>query len=707
MKAGKRTVFALATIVGGMGAFAGTGTQNDPVTTVEELTNALWTARGTKAVIYVQPGFYDVSNIHMKHNNAKSGGEESDPVSHIALDNVYLYGNTTDPRAVVIYGNKSDRIIYCWQSSVKNLTISNGCAKAGCLYDGGGGLCGRNAVTQAENIIVTECSAPLGGGIRTVKCTNVTVENCTATSNGGGVYASADNPRFYNGVIRNCTAGGNGGGVCGYADVSNTVISACQASLTAGYGGGACGPSGSNNKCTIRNCTLYGNSAYSGGGAGIGSAVFGGVVSNNVAVSTAGGIYGGNSSESSSASDVLVCGNRAGGNAGGVFNLSADNCRIVGNTSEQSGGGGYSAVFTGGVVSNNIALIHGGGAYGGKAYDAYIGFNLLSNNCTGTASKGAGVYGSSCVSNCTIAGNAIVDHAVNVGSGGAGRDTTFVACRIFDNYAALGATAEASSFLGCLISNNVASAKYKHYTLRNIQCLDGCDVCGELIDTPRRVVNTKYHGCRSSWMLPEGANVYTSGTFVANNSYLIYSSQGTGLCFTNCLFCDNRASSSLVYRPEGASAVPVVNCTFAGNQTAYTLVGFNETHPCEIANSIFAENMLYDGMTPRALRYAQGDNITLENCLVGTSSQADVEALASHPNTIVSDAVRFDSENAEHPYSIKRTSAARRNGKVMDWMASATDIRRDPQYPRKRDGEVDIGCYECWLDPVGMMLLFR
>ena len=35
--------------------------------------------------------------------------------------------------------------------------------------------------------------------------------------------------------------------------------------------------------------------------------------------------------------------------------------------------------------------------------------------------------------------------------------------------------------------------------------------------------------------------------------------------------------------------------------------------------------------------------------------------------------------------------------------ADATDIRADSAYPRLRDGNVDIGCYQCWLDPVGLV----
>jgi hypothetical protein len=33
-------------------------------------------------------------------------------------------------------------------------------------------------------------------------------------------------------------------------------------------------------------------------------------------------------------------------------------------------------------------------------------------------------------------------------------------------------------------------------------------------------------------------------------------------------------------------------------------------------------------------------------------------------------------------------------------MEDGTDLAGNP---RLRDGKVDIGCYQCWLDPVGMV----
>lgn len=684
----KKSACALAFLALGSAAFAGTGSREDPVTTVEDLVSALERTEGQEIAVYIAPGAYDVSSCHMFHNNG--GNPTTESVSHIALNKQTLSGTTDNPRDVVLYGNKTDRIVYCWCGMVKNLTISNGYISATAKYSGGAGLCGRNAVTQANNIIVTDCqSAISGGGVTSVKCTNVTVENCTAAASGGGVYAPWDNPIFRDGFIRGCSAK-DGAGAYGVS-LTNTVVSG---NASAQYGGGVA------NCSQVIDCTIYDNSAVQGGGV-YNSPVTDGVVSNNTA-SNGGGLRLG------SATNVRIVCNTASRYGGGTHTTNVSGGLVAGNKAQEGSGGGcaYGTAIVGATISNNVAMVHGGGVCGCPVYDSTICFNLL-ENMSSTTSQGGGVSECSCVSNCLVFGNAISEMANYSGSGGAGRGSTFYDCRVYNNFATLGAAAEQCSFYGCLISNNVASARYKHYTLRNTRCLVGCDICGELIDTPGFVANTKFHGMRPSWTLAPGENIFTSGTFEANNSYMIYNTQGSNSCFTNCLFYDNIASSSIIIASGGNVEMPIVNCTFAGNRTAYTLVGFDMTHPCYVANCIFADNTLYDGTTRCAFRYTNGDSIVLENCLVDTSSQADVEALAVHTDTIVSDAVRFDSSNASDPYSIKATSRARGRGQVMDWMESATDIRRDPAFPRLRDGGVDIGCYQCWLPIPGLAVIVK
>jgi hypothetical protein len=43
-------------------------------------------------------------------------------------------------------------------------------------------------------------------------------------------------------------------------------------------------------------------------------------------------------------------------------------------------------------------------------------------------------------------------------------------------------------------------------------------------------------------------------------------------------------------------------------------------------------------------------------------------------------------------------------GLVLDWMEDGVDYIGNS---RLRDGKVDVGCYQCWLDPIGTVLSFR
>jgi hypothetical protein len=80
----------------------------------------------------------------------------------------------------------------------------------------------------------------------------------------------------------------------------------------------------------------------------------------------------------------------------------------------------------------------------------------------------------------------------------------------------------------------------------------------------------------------------------------------------------------------------------------------------------------------------------------------------SEIGTVTADNVMFNRKSAEHPYEIKYSSPARGAGKLLDWMtADATDIRADSAYPRLREGKVDIGCYQCWLNPVGFIMSLK
>ena len=59
---------------------------------------------------------------------------------------------------------------------------------------------------------------------------------------------------------------------------------------------------------------------------------------------------------------------------------------------------------------------------------------------------------------------------------------------------------------------------------------------------------------------------------------------------------------------------------------------------------------------------------------------------------------------AEPYYSPLWSSPLVRKGKVLGYTAEDTDLAGRL---RLRDGLIDIGCYQCWIDPPGMMMIVK
>ena len=100
-------------------------------------------------------------------------------------------------------------------------------------------------------------------------------------------------------------------------------------------------------------------------------------------------------------------------------------------------------------------------------------------------------------------------------------------------------------------------------------------------------------------------------------------------------------------------------------------------------------------------------NVCIENCLLGPGIR-EGQSYVSTNNIIYASKAGFCGavKDSAHPYSLRTSSPARNVGVAEDWMATANDIR-GAGYPRLRDGKVDLGCYQCWLNPVGMTIGFK
>ena len=689
------------------------------VTSAAELVAVLekWNLDGNSShVITLAKGAYDVSAFRMQGYDPRDGGKYLNAYGHLAVTRLTLRGETDDPRDTVIYGNgqdgesPSDYLIYMWQGKLQHLTVSNGCSSAA----SGGGVCCMNTVTVNTNVIVTCCKAQNGGGICSGVWNNCQIIDNESTGSGGGVYRSrmvggsvcgnssrnesgggAYKANLYGVVVSNNTANTHGGGVYNSDDsngttyeVSNCVVVCNSASSGGGVRNGI-----------VRNSLVSGNEAQNNGGGCYDVSVYGSVLIGNTAAN-GGGFHSG------TLCDTSVVSNQVTGAGGAGYYGTSTNCLFACNVSTGTSGGLYSGTHHGATVSNNLARCNGGGAYASTLYDSWIGFNVCSNWLTGSNERtyGGGLNGGT-ASNCVVVGNAIPNCPNTYRQGAGGYGTAFVDCLIANFvYGGVGSAMNGGSAVRCVISNNVGSTGA--HCVRQIKApgLVDCDIYEGTLDAQSALENCRVMNYTNGNVLAVGDNVVAQGHFKG----LDYLSENT-LHATNCLFANNTLPT--LFRPAKAQ-FSLLNCTIAGNRADSTFFDTKVDSSARVVNCLFADNWTKAGTQRRDLNYGVdsekfcNQNIVFTNCLISTYRTKN--PCTDEYGTVTNDNARFDSANLEHPYSLRRASPARGKGVVMDWMADATDVRRSAEFPRlSEDGRVDIGCYQCWLEPVGALLLLR
>lgn len=192
----------------------------------------------------------------------------------------------------------------------------------------------------------------------------------------------------------------------------------------AGYGGGLCGHLDSIGSDGGGNSTFVGNSAQFGGG--ISHMKLSRITLKNNSATYGEGAY------LSRLANSLIATNWATGIGGGVCDCNMSACTVVGNWSEDSGGGAANEASWLNLVSTNSTLIGNSASnYGGGAYGiALTGCLVVSNFCAGSGGAVADspiVY--STLSNCTVAGNSAL-----VSAGGV-YHATVNNCIVYDNFA--------------------------------------------------------------------------------------------------------------------------------------------------------------------------------------------------------------------------------------------------------------------------------
>ena len=568
--------------------------------------------------------------------------------------------------------------------------------------DSHGGACSGTFVGEGT-VISNNVAGGEGGGLHSCagEATNVTICCNCATNSGGGVSG---------GIYRNCDIYGNtgkyGGGVCN-AECHNCDI---HDNSSAGYGGGVY------YDAKLYDCRVFGNAsaAHGGGVSSSGSAthachIHGGVISNNTSVANGGGVYfcilhGG----------TQVCYNKSSGSGGGGYNgegTAATNTIFFCNESNGDLGGGFAAyksLVTGCIISNNFLNVNmnkqvaGGGLYAGASLvrDSKIVFNRIANDSDGSDSRayGAGTNGGA-LSNCVISGNAVIKCGTRHRQGGGCYSSVLTNCIVADNfvYDGLGMGINGGSAYGCIISNNATTGKAP--AVRSTTHLENCEIFGPLT-SPKCMVNCRVVDFTNGVVIAEGANVYTNGCFLGCD----YLCEGEAYV-TNCLFAGNVTRYS-IFRPVNTQTVSVVNCTVTGNTTERMFYDAtpSKNYAAEAVNCIFTGNK-WNGADRNMWYDSAHTNITLRNCLIGSGRVS--YAPLSETGTITNDNPKFVKDGSRDAYALKRNSPAVGKGLVQVWMADALDIRADEAFPRLRDGAVDIGCYQCWLDPIGFSFSIR
>ena len=474
-----------------------------------------------------------------------------------------------------------------------------------------------------------------------------TIEGAADSKNGGGIYGY---PTVTNCVIIGNKADGNGGGTCHYTYIWASKI----LNNTAATGGGAYQPN------YIINSLVSGNRSTTGHG---------------------GGIYGNGYGR---AEGSRIIGNVAGGAGGGACAVNnVTNCVIAQNTASSGGGALYSW-----------------GRSSKFAYDCTI--------CSNKTTSGGAMY------EYTVVGGKIF---ANYGQNGGGAvSCNLLGVELHDNYATgYGGGVHSCNVTNCVLRNNFKGGTDGANAYNST--LYGCDISGTGIHGGN-AVNCVLHDIVDNPVI-EG-NPYIEGAMWTGHVFA-----GIPVC-TNCLFRNNRLVNYSRTMFCGAQKLSrdgsIVNCTIVSNKYGNTFNYMtNDTHSVTVKNCVFLWNEGHDTTDWRDI-HSWGDVssnvLRFANCAYGTASgrfnSTGPAALANSSDGPMykfgsggfPSNPKFDLGSAEHPYQPRYNSPLRGRGAVEDWMANGTDIRGEG-YGRLRDGKVDIGCYQSWLQPVGMTLTFR
>ena len=523
-----------------------------------------------------------------------------------------------------------------------------------------------------------------------------------------------------------------GGGVHFMVDdamVSNCVITACR-SASANGGGAVSGVySYKRTSGTCYDCLFHGNNTTRNGSlVGYLTTFRNCVFSNNVTTASVASEYNGSITLACRVYDSLFIGNQANA-CGGVYGGVAVNCRFLFNTASNpegsqwnnvGGGGARDATLTNCYFYGNRAYRFGGAIRGGKVVNCTV---VSNSTIHATDANGGGIYGATLVENCMV-----VSNFSGKCGGGLGN------CSGVTNvYVAFNAVYGASKPLGgglygcgtitnCVVEYNICATVdngsgmcntsaygtqfrfngYEHASRDGVAySLVKCEFVGSAVIMPDLMEGCRVHHFSNAVDVVDNVKY---GPCSRTALYAVQKAKTVRNCLFDHNYITNVGNTAYLYT-NTARPLRVENCTFADNVTQMTMRGYDATdRVAAFVNCVFSNNRR--GSTKVDISGYDAAYTVFSNCYAGVCYNFSQNASLTNSNLMVMGASwnpRFVGEG-DHPYSLKWRSPLRGEGLLLDWMADGVDFAGNP---RLRDGMVDIGCYQCWLDPIGMTLIFR
>jgi len=359
---------------------------------------------------------------------------------------------------------------------------------------------------------------------------------------------------------------------------------------------------------------------------------------------------------------------------------------------------------------------YGGAACGGSYYNC----QFVSNACNYAYGLGGGVAHAKVVSGCQVVSNFCVYSGGGLAScAGVTNCTVSFNAAVGPNNARGGGLYNCGVITNCVVECNKASGwghgmsdtgafgtemRFNGYSKDVKSCgFERCDFLCSFVTGASYLDSCRVHHASNSFSVAD--NVYY-GPSKGGMTYVFTNLQRIRNTLIDHCWITNTANHAAFCNSD-AQGLYAENCTIADNTFYYTLRGYSSSAaPAAFVNTVFARNKR--GAAKNDLTGYSSSYVTLTNCVLGVNSLSQAAGLENCDTLVKGEnwKPRFADEG-EFPYEPKFNSALRGAGRLLDWMdESSLDLSGRG---RTRDGKVDVGAYQCWMEPqyIGLILSVR